>query len=87
MLILIILGAVLLLLLRYLVNARTKELQDSNSTLATSEEKFRRIFHNDAAAKFIADPEDLQILEVNQAALDLYGYSEEQMLNMKVMSD
>ena len=42
--------------------------------LLESEEKFRSIFKNHSAPKLLIDPENLSILEANQAASDLYGW-------------
>ncbi len=51
--------------------------------LRESEEKYRNLFHFSNDAIFIHDL-DMNIIDVNQKALDLMGYTEEEMLGMKV---
>ena len=57
------------------VSERTAELQASNRALAESEEKFRRLFETISDAAFVFDAETRQFVEVNEAALRLYGYT------------
>ncbi len=52
--------------------------------LRESEEKFRTLFYNHTAAKMMVDPESGNILEVNQAAAELYGWPVSQFVNMKI---
>lgn len=50
--------------------------------LKASEKTYRDLFQNNPAPLMIIDPENLQILGVNQAVLFLYGYSELKFLGM-----
>ncbi len=64
------------------VNERTAELQASNQALADSEEKYRRLFETISDAAFVFDGETRHFLEVNEAALRLYGYTREEFLQL-----
>jgi PAS domain S-box-containing protein len=57
---------------------RTEEL------LQASEEKYRNLFNNNPCSIFIWNPADLAILEINEAAIDEYGYTREEFLKMTV---
>ncbi len=57
------------------VSERTAELEASNQALADSEEKYRRLFETISDAAFVFDGETWRFLEVNEAALRLYGYT------------
>lgn len=50
--------------------------------LRGSEEKFRSIFHSEKDAILVFDAETLKFFEVNDAALDLYGYTQEEFLKL-----
>jgi len=50
--------------------------------LKNSEEKYRFMFHNNPQPNWIYDVETLAFLEVNEAAIQHYGYSEEEFLSM-----
>lgn len=50
-----------------------------------SEAKYKYLFNNNPALIIIWDIETLAILEVNDMALELYGYSREEFLNMNVL--
>ncbi len=52
--------------------------------IAESEERYRYLFHNNPALIFIWDLETLEILEVNQVALQTYGYTREELLQLSV---
>lgn len=47
-----------------------------------TEEKYRRLFHDNPQPMWIYDLETLQFLEVNNAAINDYGYSKEEFLSM-----
>lgn len=64
---------------------RTEEdLSQRETELRESEEKYRQLFENESNALMIFDAESLFFEEVNQAALELYGYSKEEFLNLTV---
>jgi len=52
--------------------------------LVENEERFRRMFESHAAAKLIIDPENANIVDANQAAADLYGWSIERLCQMRI---
>ena len=64
------------------VRERTAELQASNQALAESEEKHRRLFETISDAAFVFDAETRRFVEVNEAALRLYGYTREEFLRL-----
>ena len=64
------------------VQERTAELQASHQALAESEEKHRRLFETISDAAFVFDADTRQFVEVNEAALRLYGYSREEFLRL-----
>ncbi len=51
----------------------------------TSEETYRVLFESNPHAMWVYDVETLAFLAVNEAAVDRYGYSEEQFLGMTIM--
>jgi len=60
-----------------LVEERTKELAESRS-------KFEFLFSDTPLPLFLYDCETLKYLEVNEAAVSLYGYSREEFLDMRI---
>ncbi|MCK3684218.1 PAS domain S-box protein [Maribellus sp. YY47] len=54
-----------------------KELQESESA-------YRLLFENHIAVKLLIDPEDGSIVRANQAAADFYGWSIDELQNMKI---
>lgn len=63
--------------LEMLVVERTKEVY-------ASEEKYKNLFNNNPLPAFLIDYETLNFLDVNQKAIDLYGYSREEWLSMDI---
>ena len=55
-------------------------LQTAN--LQASEDKYKTLFYKSPLPKWIYDEETLDFLEVNDAAVQLYGYSQEEFLRM-----
>ena len=64
------------------VRERTAELQASHQAMAESEEKYRRLFETISDAAFVFEAEGRQFVEVNEAALRLYGYTREEFLKL-----
>jgi PAS domain S-box-containing protein len=64
------------------VRERTAELQASNQALAESEEKYHRLFATISDAAFVFEAESRRLVEVNEAALRLYGYTREEFLGL-----
>jgi PAS domain S-box-containing protein len=52
--------------------------------MAESEEKYRQLFESDSDAMMIFDSETQQFEDANPATLDLFGYSKEEFLTLKV---
>ncbi|WP_457575049.1 PAS domain S-box protein [Desulfolithobacter sp.] len=55
--------------------AKVEELRRANAVLQEKEEKYREIFNAPGDAIIIYDYQTGRLLEVNQAMLDMYGYS------------
>ena len=60
------------------------ERKKSNDQLAQSNERYSQLFHMSIQPMWIYNPSTLKFIQVNKAALKLYGYSEEEFLNLKV---
>ena len=60
------------------------ELIKKQAALAESEEKYRYMFANNPQPMWIYDLETLAFLEVNDAAIQHYGYSREEFLTMTI---
>jgi len=60
------------------VKERTEELYDS-------EKKYRSLFENNPIPMWIIDPVTLQFLDVNEIAINHYGYTREEFLSMSAM--
>jgi PAS domain S-box-containing protein len=52
--------------------------------LKKSESKFRNLFHNHSACKLLIEPDSGNIVEANRAAEKFYGWSREQLLQMRI---
>ena len=52
--------------------------------LSESERKYKNLFDHSPLPKFVLELHSLNFLSVNKAAIDLYGYSQEEFLNMNV---
>lgn len=59
-------------------------LKDTQLELQRSEEKYRRIFQENSLPMWIMDMNTLAFLEVNQAAIDKYGYDRATFLSLKL---
>ncbi|WP_324719379.1 PAS domain S-box protein [Salinimicrobium sp. HB62] len=60
------------------------ERKRAEELLKLSEKKFRQIFHNHSAVKFIVDPGTKEIVEANKAAAAFYGWSLETLQSMSI---
>jgi PAS domain S-box-containing protein len=56
------------------------ERKKAEAALHESEEKYRSLFDSGPNPIVVLDPDNLVILDVNPAAIDLYGYSKEELL-------
>lgn len=61
-----------------------RQRHESELELARSEEKFRNLFENDSAPKAIICPGTLQLVEVNAAAARFFGWTVDEMKQMKI---
>ncbi len=61
-----------------------KEKEDVVAKLIQSEEKYRTIFLKSPLPKWIYDFETLRFLDVNEAAIHHYGYTQEEFLSMTI---
>jgi len=52
--------------------------------LQEREERYRKVFENHAAVKLLIDPDTGSIIEANEAAVNYYGWSHEQLRQMKI---
>lgn len=57
----------------------------AEKALTESEKSYKQLFENAPLPKMVYDSETLQFLDVNQAAINCYGYSREAFLTMNVM--
>lgn len=80
-------GAGLLLLLVTGLSLWNRSLRKAVETrtraLNSSEERYRLLFNAESDAIIVVDVENLHHVEVNKAAVDLYGYSHEEFLALK----
>jgi PAS domain S-box-containing protein len=53
--------------------------------LKESEKRYSNLFHLSPQPMFVFDSETFRFAQVNKAAIELYGYSEEEFLNMSLM--
>ncbi|HEV7330550.1 MAG TPA: PAS domain S-box protein [Flavisolibacter sp.] len=58
--------------------------KEAEAALKTSEEKYKLLFSTSPLPKWIFDAETLTVVDVNKASCDLYGYSREEFLRMKM---
>jgi len=70
------------------LNQFNKRLEDQVRTqtmdLQASEEKYKTLFYKSPLPKWIYDQETLRFLEVNEAAIRHYGYTQEEFLEMTI---
>ncbi|MFA5195565.1 MAG: PAS domain S-box protein, partial [Bacteroidales bacterium] len=60
------------------------ERKEIENNLRESEELFRNLFHYHAAVKLVIDPDTGNIIDANEAAVYYYGWSREQITQMKI---
>lgn len=61
------------------------ESKNAQARLLASEERYKYLFNNNPASIIIWDMNTLQILEVNETAVELYGYTKEEFLKLTVL--
>ena len=60
------------------------ERKSAEEKILASEEKYRQMFYKNPFAAWIYDIDTLKIIEVNDAAIKLYGYEREEFLNLTI---
>lgn len=61
------------------------QLRELNDRLQLSEKKYSILFHLSPQPMWVYDAETYRFVQVNQAAIDQYGYSEEEFLSMTIL--
>ncbi len=59
--------------------------KEAQEKLRESEERYRQLFDNESDAVVVLDAQSLQFEDVNQAALELFGYSKNEFLGLLVL--
>lgn len=67
------------------VQEKTAKLQQSYREISLSEEKYRTMFDADPTPIIVADRNTFRILDVNATAIDSYGYSRREFLEMSFL--
>lgn len=65
-------------------SSNISELIKTETDLKSSEQQYKYLFENNPGAMLIWDLETAQILDVNECACEIYGYTREEFLNMSV---
>lgn len=60
------------------------EHRQAEERLRQSEARYKSLFRDHKAVKLLIDPEDGRIVDANQAALEFYGWSHEELTRMKI---
>ena len=60
------------------------ELKNTENALEDSEERYREIFVNNPTVMILVDVSNGNIIDVNHAASEFYGYARDELLNMKI---
>ena len=58
--------------------------RQAEEAIGATEEKYHQLFDNESDAVMIFDAETGQFEDANQATLDLYGYSKDEFLTLKI---
>ena len=66
------------------LKAENDKYRNKEKELRDSEELFRKIFEDHAAIKLIIDPDTENIIDANRAAENFYGWTKEQLKQMKI---
>ncbi|MEO6252443.1 MAG: PAS domain S-box protein [Ferruginibacter sp.] len=61
------------------------ERKKTNLELQESEKRYSNLFHLSPQSMWVYDPETLRFIQVNKAAVELYGYSEAEFLALTIM--
>ena len=66
------------------LQAEITERERAEDALRESEERYRNGFENHAAVMLLIDPDNGEIIEANEAAVNYYGWSHERLKKMKI---
>ena len=69
---------------RIQVKRKTNEIRIKSEALRISEQKCREIYNSPSDAIFMCDASTGEILDVNRAMLEIYGYDREEALQLKI---
>jgi PAS domain S-box-containing protein len=61
-----------------------RQVAERTHELKNSEKRFRRLFESAPVGQMVFDPENLRVLECNQAAADIHGYSRTELCTLRV---
>jgi PAS domain S-box-containing protein len=61
-----------------------EKIKISESSDCVIEDSYREIFFNNHTVMILIDPNNLNIIDANPAAIDFYGYSKEELTKMKI---
>ncbi|HEX7087338.1 MAG TPA: PAS domain S-box protein [Vicinamibacterales bacterium] len=70
--------------LKQVFNTMAAAIQRSSAALHRSEDNYHRLFASNPHPMWLFDAETLRILDVNDTAIDFYGYSRDEFLSMSV---
>ncbi|HRE42049.1 MAG TPA: PAS domain S-box protein [Ignavibacteria bacterium] len=71
--------------LHYSIARDATDIKKFQDDLRSSEEKFRNLFNLSPLPNYVFEPDTFKILDVNQTAIDFYGYSRSEFLNMTIL--
>jgi PAS domain S-box-containing protein len=66
------------------LRAENSERIKAEETLRESEERYRNVFQNHTAVKLLIDPDNGNIIEANEAAVNYYGWPYDRLKQMKI---
>jgi PAS domain S-box-containing protein len=66
-------------------NIMSEEISHQTRKLIENERNYREVFNSTSDAIFIHDAEDGSIVDVNQTMLDMYGYSRQEVMALRVV--
>ncbi|MCW3122299.1 MAG: domain S-box protein [Flavipsychrobacter sp.] len=72
------------LLLKSELQVKSIEEEKSNKLLKESEDQYKKLFLQNPSPMWVLDNESLQFIQVNEAAIRVYGYSNEEFLSMNI---
>jgi two-component system, cell cycle sensor histidine kinase and response regulator CckA len=75
---------ILLLILILFLMANISKRRRAEKRSKESEERYRKLFQSASDAVFLVDVESMNVLDVNEAAVELYGYPYDKLVKMKV---